>query len=81
MTFREMWEACRRAAEKTAADPSLPLPAKSLGARFMLKYEYVGGGWWRERGVAKGQKARIIHGDDAIWEAVRMAEGDPPSGW
>ena len=31
-----------------------------------LDYEYVGGGWFRQRGVPKGETADMLHGDHAI---------------
>ena len=40
--------------------PSLP----SLNELF--NFEYVGTGYFRERGVKKGDKAKIIHGQEAI---------------
>jgi hypothetical protein len=32
-------------------------------------FEYIGGGYWRKRGVPRGEKAEILHGDEAIERA------------
>jgi hypothetical protein len=32
-------------------------------------FEYVGGGYWRKRGVPRGEKAETLHGDEAIEKA------------
>jgi len=34
--------------------------------RKLFKYEYVGGGYFRERNVPKGTNAKILHGEQAI---------------
>lgn len=33
-------------------------------------FDYVGGGYWRERGIPKGVPAKIIHGREALMEAL-----------
>lgn len=37
-------------------------------------YEYVGGGWFRERGKPRGAKASMIHGDEAIEKAFEFVD-------
>ena len=32
----------------------------------LFPYEYVGGGYFREKGTPQGEKAEIIHGMEAI---------------
>jgi hypothetical protein len=32
----------------------------------VFPFEYVGGGYFREKGVPKGQSAKILHGMEAI---------------
>lgn len=32
----------------------------------MITYEYISGGWFRERGVPKGESADMLHGDHAV---------------
>lgn len=32
----------------------------------MSEFEYVGGGYWREKHVPRGQKAEILHGEQAL---------------
>ena len=32
---------------------------------------YVGGGYFRQKGVAKGERAKIIHGDEIIEAVIR----------
>lgn len=40
--------------------------------RELFPYEYVSGGWFRQKGVKKGQPAEeMVHGDQAIEEFVR----------
>ncbi len=35
---------------------------------FEFPYEYVGGGWFREKDVPLGETAKIVHGMDALEE-------------
>ena len=42
-------------------------------------YEYVGGGYFREKGVQKGVSADIIHGMEAIKFALEWAREEPAS--
>ena len=32
----------------------------------LFNYEYVGGGYFREKGVKKGDTAKILHGKQAV---------------
>ena len=32
----------------------------------IFPYEYIGGGFWRQKAVKRGEKAKILHGDEAI---------------
>jgi len=40
----------------------------------LFPYEYQGGGYFREKGIAQGKSAKILHGQEAVkflYEAVR----------
>lgn len=52
-------------------DPKAPHAPKD----FLALYEYVGGGYFRPKGIKKGQgvKAECVHGMEAIELAVQMA--------
>jgi hypothetical protein len=52
-------------------------PIKTLEEIF--PYEYVGGGYFRKKGVAKGDKADIIHGPEVpkfIYDALTKKEDE-----
>jgi hypothetical protein len=36
----------------------------------MSRFTYVGGGWFRDASVPKGEVAEMLHGDHAIKEAL-----------
>lgn len=36
-------------------------------------FEYKGGGYFREKGVPKGEPAKVLHGDHAIEAAIKHA--------
>lgn len=40
---------------------------------FLALYEYVGGGYFRQKNVKKGEKAEILHGVEAIEVAMKLA--------
>lgn len=39
-------------------------------------FSYVGGGYFRRKGVEKGKKADIVHGDDVVKLAILQARGE-----
>jgi hypothetical protein len=40
-----------------------------------FSFEYIGGGYFRKIGVPKGEKAEILHGQEATDRAVAEATG------
>jgi hypothetical protein len=44
-----------------------------MDAEYLLKtfpYEYKGGGYFRRKGVKKGEVAEIIHGDEIVKKVI-----------
>lgn len=45
----------------------------------LFPYEYQGGGYFRERGIAVGKSAKILHGQEAIkylYEAIEKENNE-----
>ena len=43
----------------------------------LFPFEYISGGYFRQKGVKKGEKAEILHGDQAIrflYESMKKKE-------
>lgn len=39
----------------------------------LFPFRYVGGGWFRDARIPKGETAEMLHGDHAIAEAMEAA--------
>ena len=41
----------------------------------LFPFEYQGGGYFRRKGISKGQKAEILHGEEAVRFMYELQKG------